>query len=302
MMHASLALPDRGIEVGLVDFGGEGPLAVVSHANGFCASLYEPLAAGLRDRYRVLAFDSRGHGRSSAPPPSAPYEWEEFVADWRSVAAALCERAGVERVGLGVGHSFGGSCLLAAAAREPERFESIALIDPVLLPPPGERTGPFMGEGDHPMSAAARRRTAVFPSRDAIRASWSRRGVFADWDPAVLEAYLRDGFRDREDGRVELCCAPEIEAAVFQLGPRLDLFADLPALQTPTLWLHAGQGNFSLDLVERAAASSDAVLLESLDVDHLVAMTAPDLVVSRVLDWIDTQGSGATAASAHRRG
>jgi pimeloyl-ACP methyl ester carboxylesterase len=294
MIRESLPLPGRGVDLGLVDFGGAGPLAIFSHANGFCAALYEPIARRLATRYRVFAFDSRGHGRSSAPAPPEPYDWGEFIDDWRAVAAALCERTQSPRVELGIGHSFGGSCLLAAAAREPDRFGAIALIDPVIIPPLAQRSGPFQGHGDHPMAATARRRTAVFPSRDAIRRAWARRGVFADWAPEVLEGYLRDGFRDREDGQVELCCAPEIEASIFELGPRLDLFAEIPSLRVPTLWLHAGRGNFPLPMVEQATALSDAITLESWDAGHLMAMTDPDRVAERLLAFGETH-AGADA-------
>ena len=232
-----------------------------------------------------MAFDSRGHGDSSVPAPPDAYEWEDFVFDFMELAEALCDRFGEPQIALGVGHSFGGSCLLAAAARDPARFGAVAFIDPVVIPPPSERAGPFMGFGEHPMAASARRRTAVFPSRDAIRASWTRRNVFVDWDPAVLDLYLRDGFRDLEDGRVELKCPPEVEAAVSQAGPRLDLFAEIPSLRTPALWLHAGRGNFALALVERAAALSDVIDLVSLDASHLMAMTDPDAIAERILAW-----------------
>lgn len=298
MIRDALVLPERGVELSFVDFGGEGPLAVLSHANGFCAALYAPLAERLRERYRVVAFDSRGHGDSSAPPPPAPYEWEEFAEDWRAVAASLCARLGAERVALGIGHSFGGTCLLAAAAREPRRFGAIALLDPVLIPPPGERAGAFHGEGEHPMATAARKRNALFPSRGAIRSSWARRGVFADWDPAALDAYLQHGFRDRADGQVELKCAPAVEASVFQLGPRFDLFEEIPRLAVPALWLHAGLGNFPLPLVERAAGLNDRIRLESLETGHLMAMTDPEVVSERLLAWAATRRSDARATSA----
>lgn len=301
MIRETLSLPDRGVELGIADFGGEGPLAVISHANGFCASLYEPLARRLRTRFRVLAFDSRGHGRSSAPAPPEPYEWDEFVDDWRAVAAALCDRVGESRVTLGVGHSFGGSCLLAAAAREPDRFVRTALLDPVLIPPPGERAGAFQGEGDHPMAVAARRRTAVFPSREVVRESWARRGVFGDWEPEILERYLQDGFRDRDDGRVELCCPPAVEAAVFQLGPKLDLFTELASLVTPTLWLYAGRGNFPEELVKRAASGSPAVQLERLELGHLMAMTHPDELGDRLLAWDSSAGESSRARPSPER-
>ena len=282
-----IELPGRGVELAVTDFGGSGPIAVLSHANGFCGALYAPIAEQLRDRYRVLAFDSRGHGDSSVPEPAGAgaYEWSEFALDWGAVARCLCDRVGSSRVELGVGHSFGGTSLLRAAATEPDLFRRLVVIDPVILPPPPERAGSYQGGGRHPMAVTAERRTAVFPSREAARQSWSRRAVFEDWADGVLELYLEHGFRDRRDGAVELKCSPSVEAAVYQTGPREDLFEVLPDLRNPTVWLHAAKGNFPVALAERAAALSAAIEMRSLCRGHLMAMTHPLEVAGILLDW-----------------
>ena len=34
-----LALPERGVELALIDWGGAGPRVLLAHANGFCAAL-----------------------------------------------------------------------------------------------------------------------------------------------------------------------------------------------------------------------------------------------------------------------
>ena len=62
-------LPGRGVELSVLDFGGSGPVALCAHANGFCAYLWQPVAERLRGEIRVLAYDARGHGDSSAPAP-----------------------------------------------------------------------------------------------------------------------------------------------------------------------------------------------------------------------------------------
>jgi len=41
-----LALRDSAIEIALLDWGGEGPLALLHHANGFCAAAWAPLQSG----------------------------------------------------------------------------------------------------------------------------------------------------------------------------------------------------------------------------------------------------------------
>jgi pimeloyl-ACP methyl ester carboxylesterase len=64
IIRRRLRLPSRGIELALVDWGGDGPLALLAHANGFCADVLGPLAERLRARFHVVGFDARGHGDS----------------------------------------------------------------------------------------------------------------------------------------------------------------------------------------------------------------------------------------------
>ena len=278
-----LKLAERGIELVLVDWGGEGPLALFAHANGFCAAPFEPIARALRTRYRVFGYDARGHGDSSTPPPPEPYEWEEFVRDLIAVARALTAELGVARVALGLGHSFGGTCTLAAAARHPELFARVAVLDPVISPPVGEREGYYAGLGEHPLAEIARKRTEVFDSREAIQRKWSERGTFGDWDPRALDLYLAHGFRDRADGTVELKCPGSVEAAVYEAGPNFDLFAEIAALRTPSTYYWAEEGAVQRALAERFAAASPALELEPLAMGHLVPMIAPDEVSQKLL-------------------
>jgi len=86
----------------------------------------------LADRYRVLAPDLRGHGRSGY---EAPWNLETHVDDVLETADA----AGVERAAW-VGHSFGARLILELCARAPERVERAVLMDPAiqLLPHVGQ--------------------------------------------------------------------------------------------------------------------------------------------------------------------
>jgi pimeloyl-ACP methyl ester carboxylesterase len=280
-------LPERGLALNIVDFGGDGPPALLAHANGFCADALAPLAERLRARFHVFAYDARGHGDSDKPTPPAPYAWAEFARDLSAVAAAILGDEGRTGFALGVGHSFGGTCLMNATAREPQRFERIALLDPVIVPPPADfPNADPLARGPNVAADIARKRTHVFASRAALRERWREKGTFADWDPRALEAYLARGFRDRPDGQIELACPGEVEAAVYEAGRGFDAWKDAAALARPTLLLHAGRGSFPRALAERLAALSPAIELESLDAPHLMAMTIPDRIGDRVLDWV----------------
>ncbi|MEM1429108.1 MAG: alpha/beta hydrolase [Pseudomonadota bacterium] len=69
-----------------------------------------------------LAYDLRGHGRSSRPLHGYT------VADMTGDLEALLDAQGIDRAHL-VAHSFGGSIALAYALRHPERVASLVLAD-----------------------------------------------------------------------------------------------------------------------------------------------------------------------------
>src|SRR5262245_55938374 len=252
-----LHLPERGLELALVDWGGAGPLALLAHANGFCADVLGVIAERLRAHYRVIGWDARGHGDSEKPAPPEPYGWSEFALDASAVVAGVLREEGETRVALAVGHSFGGTCLLNAAAREPARFGRLALLDPGIVPPPADfPNADPMARGPNYAAEIARKRTHVFASRDALRARWREKGTFADWDPRAMELYLTHGFFDRPDGQIELKCPGAVEAAVYESGARFDAWRDSKETYVPTLLLHAGRGNFPRAVDERFASRS----------------------------------------------
>jgi len=65
-----LDLASRGVSIHALDFGGDGPLCLIAHANGFCAAPYAPLAEHLIPHYRVIGFDHRGHQCSAWDCPT----------------------------------------------------------------------------------------------------------------------------------------------------------------------------------------------------------------------------------------
>jgi len=75
----------------------------------------------LSQKFRVLALDNRGAGRSDKP--DAPYTIEQMADD----AAALMDAAGVERAHV-IGISMGGRIAMALALRHPDRVSSLVLV------------------------------------------------------------------------------------------------------------------------------------------------------------------------------
>jgi pimeloyl-ACP methyl ester carboxylesterase len=279
-----------GLEIALLDWGGDGPLALLHHANGFCAGLWGLVAERLRGKLRLVAMDARGHGASSKPDPAEHdnYLWTRFGEDAGEVADRLTEQHGA--IALGLGHSFGGTALMMAAADDATRFGRLVLVDPV-LPSPSffaeaqARRSEFASE-NRDLSQGARKRRQVFASRAEARAIWGSRAVFQSWDPRALDLYAEFGLADRADGQVELACPAAIEAAIFERARELDAVKLAERVPTPALILCAERGTFGRANYDVVASHMAAARVVDVPTGHLVPMERPDLVAAQVQGYL----------------
>ena len=102
---------------------GSGPETIVfSHSYIVDSSHFDPQVASLKDRYRCIAYDHRGHGRSEVA--RSGYEMENLYMD----AVRFIETLGCAPCHF-VGLSTGGFIGLRIAIRRPELLKSLILMD-----------------------------------------------------------------------------------------------------------------------------------------------------------------------------
>jgi pimeloyl-ACP methyl ester carboxylesterase len=111
----------RGIELAYEASGAGSPI-VLLHGFPFNRTLWREQVATLRERYRVITPDLRGHGETTATRD--PATMEEMAGD----IAALLDELGIARVVLG-GLSMGGYVALAFTRLFPERVRALILAD-----------------------------------------------------------------------------------------------------------------------------------------------------------------------------
>jgi pimeloyl-ACP methyl ester carboxylesterase len=117
-----------GITLAYVDEGSGDPVVLLHGWGGQAASM-TPLITGLREQYRIVAFDLPGFGGSSPPP--VPWGTPEYAAFVEKAVASL----GITRATF-VGHSFGGRIALWLAAHVPETVQALVLVDAAGIKPP----------------------------------------------------------------------------------------------------------------------------------------------------------------------
>jgi pimeloyl-ACP methyl ester carboxylesterase len=276
------------VEIALLDWGGDGDLVLLHHANGFCGATLAPIANALRSRYRVVAMDARGHGDSTSVRPDSdpnPYDWKVLSADLRSAVHEILEITERDRLELAIGHSFGGALILDAAQNEPALFGNILLCDPVIVESVAAKEIERRSGGPD-LATGARKRRDRFPTRADAYAHFHSRGIFSNFTPEALALYVGEGIGPTPDGDFQLKCRREVEAAIFSSADLTDLFVDADKVTADVTFLHAAQGNFSRERYNSLAARMASARVEGLDVGHLFPLEEPEQVLRAVDELI----------------
>jgi pimeloyl-ACP methyl ester carboxylesterase len=280
----------NGVRVALHDLGGPSddssvPVLLFSHATGFHARVWEPMAAFLRDRFRCLALDVRGHGLSELPP-GVGLAWSGMADDVLAVVGSDALPAGPLH---GIGHSMGGAALVMAAGRRPHLFRSLWLYEPVIFPTGGFPTGGIpTANGENPMSAAATRRRARFESYEEAYENFRSKPPLNQLHPDGLRAYVDGGFAAQEDGSVMLRCRPDTEAEVFRQASASDAWDHVSTLQIPVAIVAGrpgdpGPGAFA---PTTAAALPLGTLVERPRLGHFGPLEDPAGMAEDVAAWV----------------
>jgi pimeloyl-ACP methyl ester carboxylesterase len=101
---------------------GEGEPLLLIHGLGSSTRNWELQVKHFSERYRVITYDLRGHGRSSKPP--GPYFMQSFAND----TTGLLNRLGIQ-VAHVVGVSMGGMIAFELAVRYPDLLKSLVIAN-----------------------------------------------------------------------------------------------------------------------------------------------------------------------------
>lgn len=101
---------------------GSGETVVLINSLGATLDMWEPQVEPLGERFRLVRFDTRGHGGTTTLDPG---DWT--VDDFTDDLAELLDFLGADRAHL-VGISLGGAIAMSAALRHPDRIGRLVLM------------------------------------------------------------------------------------------------------------------------------------------------------------------------------
>jgi pimeloyl-ACP methyl ester carboxylesterase len=267
-----------GARIAYAEWGrAEDPPLLLIHATGFHGRCWDGVIRELKEAYRIIAVDMRGHGRSEKTGPID--DWAQPARDVAALVADLRLEGAI-----GVGHSMGGHCLTQIAAANPRAFKRLLLIDPVIMAPETYAQRLFPPGTEHPV---ARRRNA-FASWEAMFEIFSHRSPYSLWRRDVLEDYCRYGVMPAAAGGVELACPPAIEASIYLGSIGTDIYDLVRKVEQPVVILRAKERppgpRERMDFSDSPTWPKLAgVFKHGRDVylpnlTHFIPMQAPDLV------------------------
>ncbi|GAA4925518.1 3-oxoadipate enol-lactonase [Streptomonospora halophila] len=242
----------------------DAPLLVLSGSLGSTREMWRPQVEALAGRFRVVAYDTRGHGRSPAPP--GPYS----LADLGGDVLRLLDRLGAERAHF-AGLSLGGMTGMWLAAHAPERVDRLALLC---------TSAELEREGWRQRAATVRDR-GVGAVADGVVQRWFTPG-YAAGRPRLVER-MRAMVADTSDEGYAGCCTA-IE--------RMDLPPVLPRIAAPTLVVAGSEDPATPpDHAGRIAAAVPDARLHVLDGGaHLASWECAEEVDALLLDHFGAAG------------
>lgn len=205
------------------------PVLAFAHANGVPGGSYRKFLAPFEQDFQVHAVDRIGHN------PDFPVD-----AHWHGLSREL--EAFLEPLAkpiVGMGHSLGGVLMFTVAARRPEWFSALIMLDPPLVN--GWQRWLFnladwTGQGDRVSPAGKSKfRRDQWPNREEVDGYFSRRGFFQRFDPDCLRDYI-DSAVHCDDSGCRLRFEVAVEVGIFRTTPR-DLH-HYPRLAVPGMLLN----------------------------------------------------------------
>ena len=264
---------EDGTRLHALDWGGDGPPALLIHGARRTGRSWNAVARRLREDYRVIALDSRAHGDSGDPPTG--YRAVERAGDIAAVANGLDLPPHFV-----IGHSLGGGSGALYAARNPGAVRGAVLVEPTPSGPDHwQRVGMF--DDDWKPARETQGRNG-WSSIDELRGRLEANRMTSTWTKEVLEDVLREETILHEDGSVSIKWSPSFYNFDELRTDEFALIDEADSMTMPVLVMVAASNNLLESHLKPFAYRLPRGEFAAIEgVGHSIYMEDPDLVAER---------------------
>ncbi len=270
-------------QIPYVDFGGKGDIIHFAHANGFPPKTYSSLICHLTKNHHVIGMDLR---------PLWPNSDYRDFRSWETGADDIIQFLDDQNLSgiIGIGHSFGAIATTIAAAKRPDLFKKIVLIEPVVLPDwiywMTKLVPKFILKKINPVAKKTFERTEQWEDRNKTFQQFRKKEVFAKIADDQLWDYVNAATTKNSDGTVSLRYSKEWEAHIYMtLSPSWKYFDQLT---TQHLILRGETSDAIMDDVWENWKSKNEYgrRHQVAEFGHLLPLEAPQLTAQLIKDFL----------------
>tara|TARA_Y100001960_G_scaffold322447_1_gene398906 strand:- start:307 stop:1104 length:798 start_codon:yes stop_codon:yes gene_type:complete len=242
----------------------DAPVVTFSHSLGSSMDLWEAQATLLKDRFRVLRYDNRGHGGTEIS--SEIYSFELFAED----AYALLQGLRIEKTHF-IGLSNGGMIAQTLALAHPNCVQSLVLCDTTSHPP--DATIPIWEE---------RAITALSEGMEPIV-------------PTTIDRWFNPEIRKKDPELIShfanliRTTSPEAYAGCCRAIQKMNLTDRIHEIDVPTLLLMGAEDTGTVlkehEIIRDRIPGAELIILEGAA--HLSNLCAPELFNEALVTFLE---------------
>lgn len=195
-----------------INWGGNGPVIHLAHANSYHPAIYEHLISQLKVNYEVHSILTR---------PFDPEQKVEYFTSWDQFRDDFLEQAyrhSWENI-IGVGHSLGSTITMMAAIKNPKLFSHLVIIEPPCIDQIFYTLLDMMpysiSKNLVPPSKIALKRRHKWPSKEIAFDLFRKKSIYKNIDDLTLRAFIDSGLIQDEEGDYRLAFSKFWESKIY---------------------------------------------------------------------------------------
>lgn len=264
-------------------FGGEGRVFHFLHANGYPTGSYSQMLNSWTEHGQVWGMAHR---------PLWPSTNQVGVKNWEIFADDLIRFLDERKFGpvIGVGHSLGATASFMAAAKRPDLFSHLVLMEPVFLP---KRilllkylVPFFLRKFLIPPARVSNKRRFQWKDKQEAFDFFRSKRPFALINDLILKDYVQYGTRSIPGGGVELAWSREWETHIY--AHMDNPWKALAICEVPTLIIRGDRSNtlFPDAWASLKTTVPNGTFVELENASHLLPFEYPEVVTQAMLEFL----------------
>ena len=267
-------LVHNGMKSHYIDWSGTGPTALLVHGGMRTSRSFDAMARVLSETAHVLALDLIGHGDST---------WNEKGYTWKHRSEDVhnfITHGNLNKISA-IGHSMGGVAIAMCAEKNPEKFEKLILMEPVMK---------ATADSQEMMASRFEKPRRTYKNLEELKEVLQNHPVTKNWTSEVIEDVVQHETFINHDNRVDIKWSPATNSRPERERDQMELKPVLENITVPMLLVVGGSRTSEFE--EAFSLAKKLTNLETVviaDTGHNMYMERPQAVAEVSKAFLQSQ-------------